>query len=54
MTWIVEAVHRYRPHTTWGKDELNRYFSSKTGDRDYPEKIFLEGVIKATPCFLFM
>ncbi|MBE3587437.1 MAG: helix-turn-helix domain-containing protein [Thermoanaerobacteraceae bacterium] len=18
VTWIVEAVHRYRPHTTWG------------------------------------
>lgn len=33
VTWIVEAVHRYQPKTTWGKDELNRYLSRKGGDR---------------------
>ncbi|MQL52515.1 helix-turn-helix domain-containing protein [Desulfofundulus thermobenzoicus] len=33
VTWIVEAVYRYRPNTTWGRDELNRYFSRNGGDR---------------------
>ncbi len=32
VTWIVEAVHRYQPDTTWGKDELNRYCSQKDDD----------------------
>ncbi len=31
VTWIVEAVYRYQPNTTWGRDELNRYFSRKSG-----------------------
>jgi len=31
--WIIKAVHRYRPNTTWGRDELNRYFSNKSCDR---------------------
>ncbi|WP_051618228.1 helix-turn-helix domain-containing protein [Desulfofundulus thermocisternus] len=30
VTWIIEAVYRYRPNTTWGRDELNRYFSRKS------------------------
>jgi len=30
MTWIIEAVYRYQPNTTWGRDELNRYFSRKS------------------------
>lgn len=30
MTWIIEAVYGYRPKTTWGRDELNRYFSCKS------------------------
>lgn len=34
VTWIVEAVHRYRPNTTWGRDELNRYCSRKDGNQD--------------------
>ncbi len=27
--WIIEAVHRYQPCSTWGKNELNRYFFRK-------------------------
>jgi len=33
VTWIIEAVHRYRPNTTWGRDELTRYFTRKDIDR---------------------
>lgn len=33
VTWIIEAVHRYRPNTTWGRDELTRYFTRKGADR---------------------
>lgn len=33
VTWIVEAVHSYRPHTTWGMDELTRYFTRKGAAR---------------------
>ncbi len=29
VTWIIEAVYRYQPNTTWGKDELARYLSSR-------------------------
>lgn len=31
--WIIEAVHRYRPNTTWGRDELTRYFTRQGADR---------------------
>ncbi|MEW6425632.1 MAG: helix-turn-helix domain-containing protein [Bacillota bacterium] len=30
--WILAAVKRYKPKTTWGKDELERYFSGKHKD----------------------
>ncbi|MCL6476785.1 MAG: helix-turn-helix domain-containing protein [Peptococcaceae bacterium] len=33
VTWIIEAVHRYRPNTTWGRDELNHYFSREGHDQ---------------------
>lgn len=29
VVWIVKAVHRYEPRTTWGRDELQQYFASK-------------------------
>ncbi|HBT48191.1 helix-turn-helix domain-containing protein [Moorellaceae bacterium AZ2] len=29
VAWIVDAVHRYKPNTTWGRDELERYLSEK-------------------------
>lgn len=29
VVWIVSAVHRYEPRTTWGRDELQQYFVSK-------------------------
>lgn len=34
VKWIVEAVPRYQPNTTWGKDELTKYFSDKGVDQD--------------------
>ncbi|KLU63522.1 hypothetical protein CEB3_c00990 [Peptococcaceae bacterium CEB3] len=34
LTWIVEAVQRYQPDTTWGMDELNRYCSRKEDDQE--------------------
>lgn len=27
VLWIVDAVHRYQPNTTWGREELERYLS---------------------------
>ncbi|TDA67859.1 MAG: helix-turn-helix domain-containing protein [Clostridia bacterium] len=32
VVWIVSAVHRYEPRTTWGRDELQKYFASKRHD----------------------
>jgi len=32
VIWILAAVKRYKPKTTWGKDELERYFSGKHGN----------------------
>lgn len=29
VMWIIKAVRRYEPHTTWGRDELKRYFSKR-------------------------
>lgn len=29
VVWIVNAVHRYQANSTWGRDELKRYLSSK-------------------------
>ncbi|OPX93569.1 MAG: hypothetical protein A4E53_00212 [Pelotomaculum sp. PtaB.Bin104] len=29
VVWIMKAVHRYEPRTTWGRDELQQYFVSK-------------------------
>lgn len=34
VVWVIEAVHRYQPNTTWGKDELRRYFSNKENEKD--------------------
>lgn len=33
VLWIVSAIHRYRPNTTWGRDELERYFTRKDVDQ---------------------
>lgn len=33
VVWIVGAVRRYRPNTTWGIDELNRYFTREGDER---------------------
>jgi len=31
VTWIIAAVKRYKPKTSWGKDELNSYLSDREG-----------------------
>ena len=32
ILWMIGAVYRYHPNTTWGKDELKQYLTRK----DYP------------------
>ncbi|MDK2984531.1 MAG: hypothetical protein PWQ96_173 [Clostridia bacterium] len=29
VVWIVNAIHRYQPKTTWGRGELELYLSFK-------------------------
>lgn len=29
VVWMIEAVYRYQPNTTWGREELERYLSRK-------------------------
>lgn len=31
VVWIVNAIHRYQPKTTWGRDEMEIYLSFKRG-----------------------
>lgn len=47
VVWIIKAIHRYRPNTTWGRDELNRYFSHKSVTEANSKKIFIgRGLLK--------